>query len=183
MFWNALGASFAAGVKGCSCCLQRSGRKKELSFLWHTWVGAVSEQRFLFPPQLVFFWGQLPLPSIRHHSKTSSLAQFGYFAGQNSELTAFLKSRVLPDDPVCVASAEVSCSPLSSLCHLHHLVCQSNITGPVFAQMCCECVAPWLQKGGPVTAQLRLSVLFWLEKYSMPKALPTWKPSAFINIT
>lgn len=74
MFWNALGASFAVGVKGCSCCLQRSGRKKELSFLRHTWVSAASEQRFLFPPLTCFF---LRSASIAINKTSLKDKQFG----------------------------------------------------------------------------------------------------------
>jgi len=57
-------------------------------------------------------------------------------------------------------------------CHPHHLVCQSDLMGPVFAQVCHECVTLRLQKRGhTVTAELRLSMLLWLGKSSMPITL------------
>lgn len=84
-------------------------------------------QQVPFPTELgFFFWGQLPLLSIRHHSKTSSLAQFAHFTSQNQ--SSLLSFRAKSCQTIQgVQHPQKSLAHLFLPCHPHHWVCQSRM--------------------------------------------------------
>lgn len=116
-------------------CTKR--QRKNSPFVVHMGLCCFSATHFHTLYLCFFFWGQLPLLSLSHHSKTSSLVQSGYFTAQNSERTAFLKSYVLPEHPACVASSQASCTPLSPPSSPPHIIHLSIIfyTSSIFSDV------------------------------------------------